>query len=130
MATVASLSEIKILSDGRRLQSATVVDKSGSATLTLLEQWVNLYLRNKEFDGQRQLYTPTHSGVSITEVEPLADVAPTIATNSDNNVKVIAIANLSSITVCISCKAQVMPDEEIPQIGHCLRCKNTMLLSS
>ena len=138
---VITASTPKVLDDGRQLQNVIVADSSGSATLTLWENWIPYVecgksyefknLKVKEYSGDKTLYTP-RQGLSITQVDHFKNVVSVPPTSKiASRARVLAVANLKSVITCVACKCHGQVTTDVTtDIAHCTRCGSRMLLTS
>ena len=118
-------------------KKAHLVDQSGSATITLWGEWIDVmqhgnsyifqHVRVRERNSERQLYTALY-GVSITATEPLENInfpqEKTIA-----NSKIVAVSNLSTKITCISCNGHIIiPTSNTEEMAQCVHCNTTLLI--
>ena len=126
-AQVAKVSEPCSVGAGKTKQEVLLCDASGSATLTLWEDDVNMLTENKSYQmnqlvvrsflGKNHLSMPP-SGATIDEIEDLEEVktpsTSSIAEESDDpehlsGVVITGVQQLENVHTCINCKKYRCP---------------------
>ena len=138
------------VSGGKRKQDVLVRDETGSARFTVWETEIDKIKEGccyelsgvmvREYLRQRFLSTSKHNCL-IEEIEDIGAVIEEDADTSENNmtvshrcmdrmknVCVVGVNHLDRYCRCLKCKGRVEVDMDDETLGHCVKCKMTMIL--